>query len=847
VNAAAETLEQVRATMGQACAHRLGAAIRRFTLDAAHERRAAGQLEFHDLLVLARAVLRDAVHGPAVRSRLHVRYERLLLDEFQDTDPIQIELAVRIASADPDSPSASSDPWDQVPVAPGHLFVVGDPKQSIYRFRRADISTFLGARDRFGPEGGGVVQLTANFRSTAPVIEWINRVFADLMGSRPVLDVPVPSQPEYVALSATRGEPPAGPAVAVIGRAAHDDVGADDLRAAEAAEVAATVARAISDGWSVQDGDGWRDARLGDVTILVPARTSLPFLQDALDAARIPYRAESSSLVYASRAVRDLLVVARAIDDPTDALMTLAALRTPLFACGDDDLFRFKVERHGRWSYLAEQVDTIPADDPVMAGVRYLRSLHDQRHWLAPPELLDRIARDRRVLELGFAEGRPRDVWRQIRFVIDQARAWSDATGGSLRGYLHWIGQQTVAGARVEEAILPETDDDAVRVMTIHAAKGLEFPITIVSGLSTVPQGRYAAAEVVFPPTGGVGYRFGRHVTTEEWATWAPIDEQMGFDERIRLLYVACTRACDHLVVSLHRKTRSKAPEHNKRTNAELLVDGMGLGLAQVPDAVDAAGAVLPTSAAPAPEPIPSLADWAAERDTALARAARPTAVAATALTDEGAPDPATELSAGLQKRPRDLDLPPWLKGRYGTAVGRAVHGTLQTIDLASGGGLDAAVAAQCEAEAIPDRADQVRGLIRHALAAPSVREAAGQRHWREVYACTPVDGRLLEGYIDLLYANPDGFVVVDYKTAATDDPAELDRRTNGYRLQGASYALTIAAATGEPVRRVTFLFLTPDGPVERHLADLDSAVDRVRKLVTAGREIVVEESDLTG
>jgi hypothetical protein len=89
--------------------------------------------------------------------------------------------------------------------------------------------------------------------------------------------------------------------------------------------------------------------------------------------------------------------------------------------------------------------------------------------------------------------------------------------------------------------------------------------------------------------------------------------------------------------------------------------------------------------------------------------------------------------------------------------------------------------------------------------------------------------------------------VVVDYKTAATDDPAELDRRTDGYRLQGASYALTIAATTGENVQRVTFLYLTPDGPVERHLPDLDAAVDRVRELVTAGREIVVEESDLTG
>jgi ATP-dependent helicase/nuclease subunit A len=273
----------------------------------------------------------------------------------------------------------------------------------------------------------------------------------------------------------------------------------------------------------------------------------------------------------------------------------------------------------------------------------------------------------------------------------------------------------------------------------------------------------------------------------------------------------------------------------------------MGPGLEQVPDAVAEIEAVQPMPAPAAPDPLPPLEEWAAELEAALARASRPTAIAATALTDEGAPDPATELGAGLQKRPRDLDLPPWLKGRYGTAVGRAVHGALQTIDLATGAGLDEAVAAQCEAEAIPDRTDQVRRLVADALTAPSVRAAAAARHWREVYACTPLDSRLLEGYVDLLYEQDIGLVVVDYKTAATDDGAELDRRTDGYRLQGASYALTIAATTGQPVSRVTFLYLTPRGPVERHLDDLEAVVERVRTLVMAGREILVEESDLTG
>ena len=132
-----------------------------------------------------------------------------------------------------------------------------------------------------------------------------------------------------------------------------------------------------------------------------------------------------------------------------------------------------------------------------------------------------------------------------------------------------------------------------------------------------------------------------------------------------------------------------------------------------------------------------------------------------------------------------------------------------------------------------------MRKLVVDALGSPSVREAATAPHWREVYACTPLDGRLLEGYIDLLYRGPDGLVVVDYKTAATSDPAELDRRVEGYRIQGASYALTVAATTAEPVVRVTFLFLTPDGAVERHLSDLEASMADVRRLVDSGTEVL--------
>ena len=450
VREAGDRLIQIPADAASAAVKRLGTVLRRFTLDEAEKRRKAGELEFHDLLVIARSLLRDPEVGATVRKYLHARYERLLLDEFQDTDPIQVEIAVLIAATDPGLGGA--DPadiqWDAVEVTPGHLFFVGDPKQSIYRFRRADIAMFLNASRRFGAATDGTVELSANFRTAAPIIDWINATFGCLIDVAGEADLPVPSQPRYASLDAVRPAPPSGPAVARIGALAHvDGVNADGIRAREAADVVAAVSRAVQEGWSVETEDGqWRPARLGDITILVPARTSLPFLEEGLDTAGIPYRAESNSLVYSSRAVRDLLMIVRVIADPTNGLHLLAALRTPLFACGDDDLFRFRCERGGHWSYLREQPDTVPADDPVLRCLEYLRSLWEQRYWLAPSELLDLITRERRAMDLGFAEGRPRDVWRRLRFVVDQARAWDEATGGNLRQYLDWVAMQTAEG-----------------------------------------------------------------------------------------------------------------------------------------------------------------------------------------------------------------------------------------------------------------------------------------------------------------------------------------------------------------------------------------------------------------
>ncbi|MBN2624599.1 MAG: UvrD-helicase domain-containing protein [Acidimicrobiales bacterium] len=866
-NSFGQRIDALRGLVAHQAATRLAVDLRRFTLDAAAERRAAGELEFHDLLVLARQLVRHPERGPAVRAALHRRYRHLLIDEFQDTDPIQIDLAVLIAGTGPVSPET---PWHEVDTRDGHLFFVGDPKQSIYRFRRADISLFLRAAERFGTHGRSV-SLTTNFRTGRSVIGLVNEVFGALIVEQ--RHDGLPSQPAYAAFAPVRPDAPSGPPVAVLGPVAHDDKPpAAEIRRRESLDVAAAIRRILDEGWLVdRDPHGrhsdWQPARAGDITILVPTRTSLPALEDALVDAGISYRAESASLVYASRLVRDLLLTLQAIDDPSDELAAVAALRSPLFGCGDDDLYRHRRDHGGSFDHTRPLPDGLAADDPVGTALAYLHELHEARRWQSPSELADRVVRDRRVLELGEAEGRARDLWRRVRFVLDQARAWTDATNGTLRQYLAWVRQQTAEGNRVSEAVLPETDDDAVRIMTVHAAKGLEFPIAVVAGLSTLPQNRRAGAEVVWPPGRPCIIRVGQAVVSDAFEAWKPIDEQMSHDERIRLLYVACTRAQDHLIVSLHRKERRTPDSAAKLTSAEILAGALAERLDDLPaisadddgsgdGATPGASAGVPpagtgASASPAsgphagagggdaPPPLPAFDDWRRERDAALTTSRRPRTVSATALTADGAPD--AMVDPGLHKRPRDLDLPPWQKGRYGSAIGRAVHGVMQTVDLATGHGVDEAVAAQTAAEGIIGHEPRVRALVEAALRSPTVVAAAGSAHWRELYVGVPLaHGRTLEGYVDLLYRSDDGLVVADYKTGPTSVDADLDPLVERYRIQGASYALAVAAATGQPVTDVVFVFLTPDGAIDRPLPDLAGAVDEVRRLASAGDDGLV-------
>ena len=786
-------------------------------LESAQRRRADGRLEFHDLLVLARDLLRD---NAEVRATLQQRYHRLLLDEFQDTDPIQIEIAVRIAGGG----AATQAHWQDVDVPQGSLFIVGDPKQSIYRFRRADIAMYLRAQQMLG----GEVSLTTNFRTVAPILDWVNAVFGKLIKPDPDM------QPQYQPLDRSRGVPTVGAPVTVLGSAEHaDKLTASQLREREATDVARSIVQALEEGWTTEDVQPssnpdaeatttWRPLRPGDITVLIPARTSLPFLEAALDDAAVMYRTESSSLVYHAQEVRDLLAAVRAIADPSDAFALVTTLRSPVFGCGDDDLWTWKQAR-GSFNLLAP-APRGQQDHPVTVAIAALRDLYRRSRWLTPSEVLGALAVERRMFEAAASGPRAQDSWRRLRFVIDQARAWSENEHGGLRSYLAWATAQSAQGARVAESVLPESDVDSVRIMTIHAAKGLEFPMVVLSGMTAQPR-QDNGVRLLWSPD-GYAVSLSKDLQTGDFQDQVPLDEQMSSYERLRLMYVAATRARDHLVVSLHRC----GP---KDTNARQLADANAAQAGAVPLLWDADEWISTQLASVVSAP-PDFDAWLAGVRQSAEASRRHPAFSASGLegTDPDAEGPLPDVegplpdiavaadiaitvtrtddnvASGVAKGGRDVELPAWSKGRYGSAIGRAVHGVLQVVDLASGSGLADAVAAQCVAEGVVELAPLVTSLVQSALGSEVVKRAAAREHWRESYVgMVQKDGTVLEGFVDLIYREDDGsLVIVDYKTDDATDAA-LPSRVGYYGPQLNAYRTIVETAIDGPTAAPILVF----------------------------------------
>lgn len=835
---------------------RLSAVIASETRAAARARQADGGLEFHDLLVLARNVLRTNTEA---RRALHDRFRYLLLDEFQDTDPIQIELAVLIATSAED---VADLPWSELPVEPGRLFFVGDPKQSIYRFRRADIALFLRARDRFaGPAGSA--QLQSNFRTMEPIVSWVNALFEhEMPHEQPE------AQPKYEPLVASRV--PDSEAKATLHRPVllggpheNEKIKAAELRAVEADDVVGMVQAILAepDQWPVQDkiSGEWRDSRLDDITILLPTRTSLPFLRSALDEATVRYRIVTGTLVYDTQEVVDALAALRAIDDSGDELSLVAALRSPLYACSDVDLVTWR-QAGGRWDVRAPIPDSIPSDHAVRLAIDHLTTLWRERWFLTPSMLLERLLRERRAALLAFGDPRTTDVWRRLRFLVEQARAFEEANSGDLRSFTQWAALQGGSMARVHEPLLPETDESSLSIQTIHGSKGLEFPITILSGMTTQLGRSRPGVSVLWADAGEPSVLIKKGVETHEHGPRADIEAAMDNFEQIRLAYVATTRARDHLIVSCHHKADRNASktyggkfwqifDTEERRDLFRQFDWRRVVDSQAPE---------PARSTQLGLALDDRQQWVADRHALLAphRSARVLSATGVAQIALQPPSPAliTEQNAqGITESEgidsyrverlvdqdddgADQPVDPMLtrrRGRTGSAIGSAVHAVLQLIDLSSPGEVADVVIQQCEIESIPERSGIVRRLVEAALGSTAVSLAAQHPHHKELFVTAPIGGRTIEGYVDLLIETPAGLVVVDYKTDSVRSDQDIDAKLAAYELQAAAYAVALHQVTRQPIADCRFVFCTATGAIERSVSDLAGAMARVGATIT--------------
>jgi ATP-dependent helicase/nuclease subunit A len=522
------------------------------------KKREQSQLDFTDLLLLTRDLLKT---NPEVRRYFQRRFDCLLVDEFQDTDPLQAEIVFFLAEQEP-----RATQWLDVTLRPGKLFLVGDPQQSIYRFRRADLEVYSQVRTAIARQGE-VLILADNFRTRAPVLGWMNETFA------PAFAETASDQPTYQPLAATRRESTGRdlitvpiPAALLPARATRDD-----LRRAEARTIAAMLKQAVTYGSLAVWGDKAKDYR--DVAVLFRTYHAMEAYEEAFANAGVPYRIVGGRRYTSRHEIEDLRVLLLAIERPTDPSLLVAVLRSSMFGFSDEELAQF-VSEGGRFDALHAKVPaTVPSADRFVAAFATVRRLYTDAAELSPAALLHKLYSSTHLIPL-FAV-RPHGAQRVANLLklIDIAQALAPRGVQTLAAFNRFLAQQEVAGEE-EEAVLTEDDDNAVRLLTIHKAKGLEFPVVILADMADRPsRGRVGKTGIVERLSGTLELRIGPQTltcTTRGWQKAESREQEREVAEEWRLRYVAAARVRDHLLIPLWPKIEQEVGEQLKPDNDEV-------------------------------------------------------------------------------------------------------------------------------------------------------------------------------------------------------------------------------------------------------------------------------------
>jgi ATP-dependent exoDNAse (exonuclease V) beta subunit len=504
-------------------------------------KRKAALLDFDDLLHHARDLLKC---NEPVRQALARRFPHILVDEFQDTDPLQTEIMWRLAG---DGDSAL--PWLERAIRPGALFLVADPKQAIYRFRGADVDTYIAAKQVLAARyPGTTLEITANFRSQAPILEFINSQFASMLdGSQ--------SQPGFAALTPVRarGTESSVAAFEVVidspQRNSRGDLIVDLVRQQEAGIVAAILGRLIG-AYPVWDNDSqrFRPARAGDIALLAPTGTSLWIYERALEAREIPIATQAGKGFFRRQEVQDLIAVARAVADRRDTFALGALLRGPLVGLTEEEIsdeIGSLQNAAGTTERLNLWTDPTRINNPVLKQTMLvLQNLARKARRTTPYQLLAEAVEELQVRPILSAR-HPRGAERalaNVELVLQMARAYAARGIADFARALweRWADQDAQTEGR------PDAEANAVSIITIHSAKGLEWPIVIPINSTT---SLWSDSSFLYRRLDDTVHFRVFDFPSRDYDAVAQTEKEARRRERVRLWYVALTRARDLLLL----------------------------------------------------------------------------------------------------------------------------------------------------------------------------------------------------------------------------------------------------------------------------------------------------------
>ena len=780
------------------------------------EAREAGLLSYQDILFLAARLVRER---PAARERIRRSVGHFLVDEFQDTDPLQVELVFLLAGEVEDG----AGDWREARMERANLFLVGDPKQSIYRFRRADIAMYDEAKKMIGglpkPPGlaGRILRVRQNFRSVPGVIDFVNRAFGKII----VPDAEDSGvQPEYVCLKASRES--SGPCVFLIEDEAPEADGRsseDERRGREAALLAAAVRRLVEEKRGIEEeGGARRPLGYGDVAVLFRTRTGYPRFEEAFREAGVPFVSDGGRGFYQKFKVGAAIAVLLAALRPGDPLALAAALRSPLYGFSDEDLAR----------HFLEAAD---APEELEEAVREIHALHEKKKELSARALLEEIYRRTGAFELFLASSGGEQRVANLLKLLDMAHEFTqDGRRGADAFAAHLEAQEALGEEANEPEALLGGGARAVRFMTVHQAKGLEFPVVALADVSGRPDGRQKPW-LSDRRKDAVELRLGarpRRLASAGYADALEREQRFQDAERKRLLYVAATRARDCLLWPMEsfRAVMEKAGAGEEEIEA---IREAACVLRVSPEARAASDSIfrLPEEAfRPKDGGAARAPEERAMREEELMRLKEPVAspapLAPSRLVEGGELDAAASGASWIDFEEGE---PAGREARAdGRAFGELTHAILARLEPPEASRLDA-LRGEARARARALGLDEAEAALALRLIRVSTEEgvlaraAEASRRWRELPLVFEREGRLIRGYVDLAFEEAGKLVVVDFKTDAIK-AGEARARADFYANQGRAYAMGLKAATGLEVKELVFSFLRPDVDVSLPVDD---------------------------